>query len=82
MLFDRADDARPAAVIPLDPCENRTYHYWHTFVPGLKAGEIYAYRADGPHEPQQGLRFDRTKALLDPYGRGVVVPEKYNRDAT
>ncbi len=47
LLFDRADDARPARVIPLDPATNRTYHYWHVFVPGVRAGQIYGYRADG-----------------------------------
>src|SRR3989449_9832503 len=26
-------------------------------------------------------RFDPTKMLLDPYGRGVAVPEGYSRDA-
>src|ERR1039458_2983888 len=32
LLFDRSDDARPSRVIPIDPCLNRTYHYWHVFV--------------------------------------------------
>lgn len=41
LLFDRKDDARPARVITLDSCFNRTYHYWHVFVPGLAAGQIY-----------------------------------------
>jgi glycogen operon protein len=27
------------------------------------------------------MRFDPAKVLLDPYGRGVVVPENYSRDA-
>ena len=38
LLFDGAEDARPSAVIPLDPTSNRTYHYWHVFVPGVQAG--------------------------------------------
>ena len=75
LLFDRADEARPARVIRLDPVANRTYHYWHVFVPGLAAGQIYGYRVDGPFEPARGMRFDPNKVLLDPYGRGVVVPE-------
>ena len=41
LLFDREDDATPARVIPLDPVTNRTYHYWHVFVPGMKPGQIY-----------------------------------------
>ena len=81
LLFDRVDDARPARVIPIDPVANRQYYYWSVSVPGLRAGQIYAYRASGPRDPSNGLRFDREKVLLDPYGRGVVVPEDYRRDA-
>jgi isoamylase len=81
LLFEREDDARPSRVIRLDPVANRTYHYWHVFVPDARPGQIYAYRADGPFEPQSGLRFDPLKVLLDPYGRGVTVPERYSRDS-
>ncbi|MBP7937548.1 MAG: glycogen debranching protein GlgX [Phycisphaerae bacterium] len=81
LLFDREDDTKPARVIPMDPSTNRTYHYWHAFVPGVKAGQIYGYRAQGPLDPANGMRFDPFKVLLDPYGRGVVVPKGYSRDA-
>ena len=81
LLFDAVDDAQPARVIPLDPAGHRTYHYWHAFVPGLEAGQIYAYRAHGPCEPARGLRFDAGKVLLDPYGRCVAVPAGYDRHA-
>ena len=81
LLFDPADDAHPARVIHLDPVENRSYHYWHVFVPDVSAGQVYAYRASGAFDPSQGLRFDREKVLLDPYGRGVAVPENYDREA-
>ena len=47
LLFDRAGDASPAQVFHLDPARHRTYHYWHAFVPGVGAGQIYAYRAIG-----------------------------------
>ncbi|WP_010582101.1 glycogen debranching protein GlgX [Schlesneria paludicola] len=79
-LFDRDNSAKPSRVIPLDPVVNRTYHYWHTFVPGLQAGQIYGYRVQGPNDPSKGLRFDPTKLLLDPYGRGIVVPQSYSRE--
>jgi glycogen operon protein len=79
LLFDRLDDPRPARVIPLDPARHRTYHYWHAFVPGIRGGQVYAYRAHGSHDPARGLRFDPDKLLLDPYGRGVAVPDGYNR---
>ncbi|TSD84650.1 glycogen debranching protein GlgX [Mycobacterium sp. KBS0706] len=81
LLFDHVDDARPSRVVRIDPVDNRTYHYWHVFVPGLKAGQLYGYRADGPFDPANGLRFDRAKVLLDPYGRAVAVPDRYDRVA-
>jgi isoamylase len=81
LLFDRADDSRPWCVVRMDPSADRTYHYWHVFVPGLKAGQIYGFRALGPYDPDQGFRFNPSKVLLDPYGRAITVPKKYNRDA-
>src|SRR5262245_40897310 len=81
LFFDRVDDARAARVIRLDPPANRTYHYWHVFVPGVRPGQLYGYRVEGPFAPADGLRFDPAKVLLDPYGRGVMVPETYGRDA-
>ena len=81
LLFDREDDPRPARVIPIDSAVNRTYHYWHVFVPGVQPGQLYGYRVQGPFEPASGTRCDPAKVLLDPYGRGVVVPKNYDRDA-
>ena len=81
LLFDLEDDAKPARAVRLDPAANRTYHYWHAFVPGVRAGQIYGYRVDGPAALERGLRFDSAKVLLDPYGRGVVVPKNYDRQA-
>src|SRR4030095_9425784 len=79
VLFDRDDDARPAQVIRLDPAANRAYYYWHVFVPGVQAGQLYAYRVWGPSDPGNGLRSDPMKVLLDPYGRGRGRPQGYRR---
>jgi len=81
LLFDSADDASPSEVIRLDPHSNRTFHYWHIFVPGIAAGQVYGYRAYGPNEPHRGMRFDPGKLLLDPYAKAVAVPEQYSRPA-
>ncbi len=67
---------QPARTIRLDPSANRTYHYWHVFVPNVQPGQLYGYRVDGPFDPASGMRFDPDKVLLDPYGRGVVVPRE------
>jgi isoamylase len=80
-LFDHVDDAQAARSITLDPVVNRTYHYWHVFVPNLKSGQLYGYRVDGPADPANGLRFDSKKLVLDPYGRGIATPSNYNRTA-
>ena len=81
LFFDHEDDGQPSHVIRLDPSINRTYHYWHVFIPNLQPGQLYGYRVHGPFDPSQGLRFDPTKVLLDPYGRGVAVPKNYSRKA-
>ncbi len=80
LFFNHEDDSRPARVIPIDPASNRTYQYWHAFVPGVEPGQIYGYRAQGPYDPANGMRFDPSKVLLDPYGRGVLVPQNYSRE--
>jgi glycogen operon protein len=80
-LFDRADDRRPARTIELDARLHRSYHYWHAFVPGLRPGQLYGLRAHGPDAPEQGLRFDGRKLLLDPYARAVCMPPGWSRAA-
>jgi isoamylase len=81
LLFDHENDPKPSHIIFFEPSANRTYHYWHAFVPGVRPGQIYGYRAFGQSDPRNGLRFDPEKVLLDPYGRGVVVPVEDGRAA-
>ena len=79
LLFNREDDMQPERMITIDPATNRTYHYWHVFVPDLQPGQLYGYRVHGPFDPSSGMRFDPGRVLLDPYGCGVVVPKNYSR---
>ncbi|WP_009964358.1 glycogen debranching protein GlgX [Verrucomicrobium spinosum] len=51
-----------------------TDHVWHGFVPGVKAGQVYGYRAHGPYEPEMGHRFNPQKVLLDPYAKAIGRP--------
>ncbi len=81
LLFDSSEDPEPSSVIALHPKRNRTFHYWHVFVPGIGNGQVYAYRAFGPYYPEAGLRFNPNKLLIDPYGRAVAVPDRYDRSA-
>jgi isoamylase len=45
---------------------------WHGFVPGIGPGQAYGYRVTGPFEPENGLRCNPSKLLLDPYARAIV----------
>jgi len=80
LLFDRVEDAKPSRVIKFDPDANKTYYYWHAFVPGIGAGQLYGYRVYGQFAPHLGYRFDGEKVLIDPYAR-AVIDEGYSRQA-
>ena len=45
LLFDREEDSEPSEVYKLDPQSNRTFYYWHIFLPGIRQGQLYGYRA-------------------------------------
>jgi isoamylase len=45
---------------------------WAAFVPEAQPGLLYGYRAHGPWRPQDALRFNPQKLLLDPYARAIV----------
>lgn len=79
VLFDHKDAAEPSNVIVLDPANHRTHHYWHVFLKGVGPGQVYAFRAHGPTDPDKGLRFDAAKLLFDPYGLALHVPAGYDR---
>jgi len=70
LLFD-APDAPPSDVIRL---EQVTRHVWHAHVRGVRAGQLYGYRVRGEHRPEQGLRFNEQKLLLDPYAKALTGP--------
>ena len=42
---------------------------WHGYLPHVRGGQLYGYRAHGPYEPEQGHRFNPHKLLVDPYAR-------------
>src|ERR1700742_275252 len=45
---------------------------WNGFVPDVKPGQAYGYRVTGPFEPENGLRCNPSKLLLDPYARAIA----------
>jgi glycogen operon protein len=43
----------------------------HGYVPGVQPGQRYGYRVHGPWKPEQGLRANPAKLLIDPYAKAV-----------
>lgn len=70
-LFDKHTDATPARVVDFDSARNRTGDVWHVWVEGIRPGQLYAYRVDGPYQPEEGHRFNFNKLLLDPVATAI-----------
>ena len=68
LLFD-TPEGDPTDIIRLN---TRTRYVWHVFVPGLRAGQLYAYKVRGEFEPRRGLRFNEAKLLIDPYAKALA----------
>ncbi len=68
LLYSPANQKYPKEVIEV---KNKTGDIWHTFVPGLRPGQLYAYRVYGPYKPEIGLRFNPNKVLIDPYAKAI-----------
>ncbi len=81
LLFANEEDEVPTEVIKLDPRKNRTFYYWHIFLPGIKHGQLYGYRVFGPKNPTPGDIFDENKLLIDPYARALGGYKIYSRQA-
>ncbi|MCI9120031.1 MAG: glycogen debranching protein GlgX [Oscillibacter sp.] len=76
LLFQR-EAQEPFAVLPF-PQGYRIGNVYSMIVFKLDIEEFeYAYRVDGPHEPEKGLIFDKTKYLLDPYARAVTGQSRW-----
>ena len=41
-------------------------------MPGLSAGQLYHFQADGPYDPAGGHRFNPQARLIDPYARALA----------
>lgn len=79
-LYADAQAAEPLIEIELDPRVHRTFFFWHVFVAGADPGLYYAWRAEGPDIPEQGLRFDARHELLDPWAK-LVSTARWDRAA-
>ena len=76
VLFESSKPDSPYIEIPLERNGAKTGDIWHCFIRGLKEEACYLYKADGPFRPDRGFRFNRHKALLDPYAKALTSLDK------
>ena len=68
-LFSEPQDAEASTRIQL---RESTHTIWHTYLPDVRPGQLYAYRVRGPYAPAQGHRFNPAKLLTDPYAKAIT----------
>ena len=71
-LFDHPADDASARAFDMDPVRNRTGDVWHVWIEGIRPGQLYAYRVDGPFQPSEGHRFNFNRLLLDPVATAIT----------
>ncbi|MDR0447054.1 MAG: glycogen debranching enzyme, partial [Treponema sp.] len=72
VIFENAEKDSPYQEIVLDKYKNKSGDVWHCHVNNLSEGACYLYRANGPHFPERGLRFNPNKSLIDPYAKALT----------
>jgi isoamylase len=54
------------------PLIEHDHQVWNAYLPNARPGQLYGYRVHGPYEPEQGMRFNPAKLLLDPYAKAIA----------
>ncbi|MCO6455073.1 MAG: glycogen debranching protein GlgX [Pirellulaceae bacterium] len=72
LLYDKVHDREPSEIIELDRDTDRWGDIWSIHVPGIGAGQLYHFQADGPYDPQAGQWFDGRARLIDPYAKALA----------
>ncbi|KAL6560935.1 Iron-sulfur assembly protein 1 [Orobanche hederae] len=70
-------EKRVSEQIDLNPVTNRTGDVWHVFLKGDLEDMVYGYKFDGSFSPEDGLYFNSSKVLIDPYGKAVLSRGEY-----
>ena len=68
-LFDNVDARQENIRIPMT---EQTDQVWHVFLPDVRPGQLYGYRVSGQYDPEQGMRFNSSKLLIDPYAKAIA----------
>lgn len=79
LLLFRRKAKEPYAVIPFTR-DCRIGHTFSMIVEGLNISEFeYAYRMDGPYDPEKGFLFQKDRVLLDPYAKAVAGQSSWGK---
>jgi isoamylase len=70
-LFDQATSGKGLSETRVELTEVDAY-VWHALLPRVQPGQRYGYRVHGPWDPEQGLRCNPNKLLLDPYAKATT----------
>jgi glycogen operon protein len=71
-LFDDSGNERMVRLEEVDAFS------WHAYLPNVGPGQRYGYRVHGPYAPEQGVRCNPRKLLLDPYARAIEGDVDWN----
>jgi len=80
LLYRDVDDREPMERIEFDPQSDRCGDVWSRWVPGITAGALYHYQAEGPYSPEKGQWFDSKARLIDPYADALAGDFLPSRD--
>ena len=67
-LFDSPEAEAETARIEVT---QNTDQVWHVYLRDSQPGQLYGYRVHGPYRPEEGLRFNPNKLLIDPYAKAL-----------
>src|SRR5262249_47788742 len=81
--YTETDPVKPPLEFHFQHQTHKTGSIWHCRIPAGNLGDatVYAYRVEGPRDPEHGHRFDPEKVLLDPYAPSVFFPPGFSREA-
>tara|TARA_B110000495_G_scaffold203913_1_gene230746 strand:- start:3915 stop:6005 length:2091 start_codon:yes stop_codon:yes gene_type:complete len=72
LLYQSVEDTDPTEIITFDPTSDRWGDIWSIFVPQISVGQLYHFQANGPFDPDRGLRFQPHARLIDPYAKALA----------
>jgi isoamylase len=78
VLFESEKPGSKTVEIRLDSDVNKTGDIWHVMIKGLREGQLYGYKIEGPYEPENGHRFNMHKLLIDPYAKAITACEGWD----